>query len=400
MLGSGWVWTPLSSVTGASASYNTNSATTTVSSCEPMTATPDAGTLVYRTFTGDAEIYARVNQQSDTSSIGLGGVALRETLNPGASGAAVGFSGAAGARFIWRNTNSGPVSVFTNPVFTAPGWLRLRRSGNVVSAACRSDGGIWQPLGADQIIPMNATVYGGLAAAGGTASAPATTVFSNAAGNSSFTPVPAAPSGFAATATAATALTLNWTDNATNETGFSIDVSTNAGLAWSPVTTTAAGITTFTHAGLLAETAYSYRLAALNAAGRSAYATATATTWTSLQAWRQSYFGTITNSGAAADTADPDGDGLKNLLEYALGSNPLVANTNPLTPVGRDAGGNLTFTFFRARPDVTYIVQGSTNLQSWADLNTNPGVVGQDVVFSESLSNAPCHFLRLKVTQP
>jgi hypothetical protein len=247
---------------------------------------------------------------------------------------------------------------------------------------------------------MNSTAYGGLAAAGGATNAPATTVFSNAVGNSVFTPTPAAPGGFIASANATNALTLNWADNATNETGFSLEASTNAGLAWNLVTTAAAGVTSFTNSGLLAGTAYYYRLAAINSAGLSAYVFTNASTWTSLQAWRQSYFGTITNSGSAADTADPDGDGLANLLEYALDSNPLVANTNALVAVGRDSSGNLTFTFLRARSDVTYIVQGSTNLQSWVGLNTNPGTAGQNVIFAEPVTNTPRHFLRLEVTQP
>jgi len=399
MLGSGWVWTPLSGAAGTSASYNTNGATTTVTSTEPLTGTPDAGVLVYRTFTGDAEVVARVNQQSDTSSISLGGVALRETLNAGACGAVVGFSGAVGVRLLWRSTNSGPVSVLTNPAMSAPGWVRLRRSGNVISAAYRNDSGNWLPVGAPQTIPMNSTAYGGLAAAGGAANAPATTVFSNAAGNSIFTPIPAAPTGFAASATGANTLALTWTDNATNETGFILEVSTNS-LAWNPLATSAAGVTTFTNSGLVAGATYYYRLAALNAGGLSAYAFANAATWTSLQAWRQSYFGTITNAGLAADTADPDGDGLLNLLEYALGSNPLVPDSSALTPVAREANGNLSFTFFRAHPDVSYIIQGSTNLELWGDLITNPGIVGQHVSFIDPVTNAPRHFLRLKITQP
>jgi hypothetical protein len=402
MLGSGWIWAPLSGVTGTLATYYTNStgASTTLTSREPLVATPDAGGLVYRPFTGDAEIVTRVNQQSDTSPTSLAGVAFRETLNAGACGMVAGFSGPTGVRLLWCATNSGPVFAITNSGFTVPGWLRLRRTGNIFSAAYRSDSGSWQPVGTAQTMAMNATAYGGLAAAGGTATAPATTVFSNAVGNSVFSPTPAAPTGLVASANAANALALNWTDNATNETGFNIDASTNAGLAWNPVTTTAAGVTSFTNSGLLAGTAYYYRLAAVNAAGWSDYVYTNASTWTSLQAWRQAYFGTIADSGAAADTADPDGDGLPNLLEYALGSNPLVPNTNALIVVGQDTGGNLTFNFFRAQPDVTYIIQGSTNLQSWVDLNTNPGTVGQNIIFTDSRTNSSSHFLRLKVTQP
>ncbi|MEI7728231.1 MAG: autotransporter-associated beta strand repeat-containing protein [Verrucomicrobiota bacterium] len=185
MLSSGWIWTPLSGVTNAAATYATNGAApvTTVTSGDALTTTPDAGVLVHRAFTGDAEVSARVNQQSDTSTTSLGGVALRETLDAGACGSVLGFSGSSGVRFLWRTTNSGPVLSITNTAFTSPGWLRLRRVGNVVSAAYRADAGSWQPVGSDQIVVMNTTLYGGLAAAGGTPLTPASTVFSNAVGN-------------------------------------------------------------------------------------------------------------------------------------------------------------------------------------------------------------------------
>ncbi len=43
---------------------------------------------------------------------------------------------------------------------------------------------------------------------------------------------------------------------------------------------------------------------------------------TALEIWREENFGTLENTGVAANTADPDGDGIPNLLEFALGLNP------------------------------------------------------------------------------
>lgn len=40
------------------------------------------------------------------------------------------------------------------------------------------------------------------------------------------------------------------------------------------------------------------------------------------QDWRMLHFGTVANTGAAADGADPDADGLNNATEFALGLNP------------------------------------------------------------------------------
>jgi hypothetical protein len=51
----------------------------------------------------------------------------------------------------------------------------------------------------------------------------------------------------------------------------------------------------------------------------------TGTGLTRIEAWRQQYFGTSANSGNAADLADPNANGLPNLLEYALDGIPLAA---------------------------------------------------------------------------
>ena len=45
--------------------------------------------------------------------------------------------------------------------------------------------------------------------------------------------------------------------------------------------------------------------------------------------WKLLKFGTVENTGTAADTADPDSDGLANLAEYALGLNPGLSDSSP-----------------------------------------------------------------------
>lgn len=48
------------------------------------------------------------------------------------------------------------------------------------------------------------------------------------------------------------------------------------------------------------------------------------------QTWRFDYFGTTANTGNAADTANPSGDGIVNLIKYALGMNPNVNSQSGL----------------------------------------------------------------------
>jgi hypothetical protein len=90
-------------------------------------------------------------------------------------------------------------------------------------------------------------------------------------------------------------------------------------------------------------------------------------------AWRRSYFGEgATNSGPAADSADPEGDGTENLTEYALHSHPLRSTTasGPVITLGPSS---LTFTFVRnlAATDVNFRVESATTPPNgWTALAT------------------------------
>ncbi len=78
-----------------------------------------------------------------------------------------------------------------------------------------------------------------------------------------FTPnVPAAPTGFSATSVTATSMTLNWTDNATNEVGYAIYQSTD-GINYSFVTQTAANATSQALSSLTPSTTYFFRIFAV-----------------------------------------------------------------------------------------------------------------------------------------
>jgi transcriptional regulator CtsR len=90
--------------------------------------------------------------------------------------------------------------------------------------------------------------------------------------------VPAAPSNLSASAASSSQINLAWTDNAGDETGFSIERSTGGG-AYAQIATVGANVTSYQNTGLTASTTYSYRVRASNAAGFSAYSnTSSATT--------------------------------------------------------------------------------------------------------------------------
>jgi hypothetical protein len=127
--------------------------------------------------------------------------------------------------------------------------------------------------------------------------------------------------------------------------------------------------------------------------------TTSITTWTSREEWRFTNFGTITGSDNAADNASPSGDGMQNLLKYALGLSATSRNVGDSLHTQMNSDRRLTLTFTRARSELTYTVEGSNDMKSWSKLVDNPGSVGGSVtVTDEASTGAPRRFLRLKVS--
>ena len=91
-------------------------------------------------------------------------------------------------------------------------------------------------------------------------------------------PPPAAPTTLAAVASSSSQINLSWTDNASNETGFELERSTD-GTNFTKIADMPANTTTYSNAGLNPATRYYYRIRAVNQGGSSAYSnTADATT--------------------------------------------------------------------------------------------------------------------------
>jgi chitodextrinase/predicted esterase len=94
----------------------------------------------------------------------------------------------------------------------------------------------------------------------------------NAAGS------PAAPTGFTANTLSESAIQLNWSDVATNETAYELYASTGPNTGFELIALLPANSNSYTHTGLEENVTYHYRLRAINANGSHAVVMASATT--------------------------------------------------------------------------------------------------------------------------
>ncbi len=113
----------------------------------------------------------------------------------------------------------------------------------------------------------------------------------------------------------------------------------------------------------------------------------------------------LANPAISGPSADPDGDGLANLLEYALGLAPKTANASGLPEVAASAG-EWTYTYTRPsdRADITYAVERSTDLTSWTTADVTHELVSTDAATGTQtwrarvpLATGANGFFRLKV---
>jgi hypothetical protein len=126
-------------------------------------------------------------------------------------------------------------------------------------------------------------------------------------------------------------------------------------------------------------------------------------------AWRSAHFGAnASNAAMAGELADPDGDGMVNLLEYALALDPNAANTNR-SLTGTIAANRLKLQFHRntSATDLTYVVEGSDNLQTWTALMTYTAGAGwvantAGAIVSESAPAgvSPDQYVNVTITDP
>ncbi len=212
------------------------------------------------------------------------------------------------------------------------------------------------------------------------------------------TTIPAAPR---VTVDSATSVTLSWADNFVSNTSYRARFSTD-GLNW---TTFDAGAdaTSFTFTGLVPGTAYQFQVRAEKStapAQTGLWSGALTATPSAANSWVRQHFGSNEPSGISAWNADPDGDGMSNLMEYALGYGPTDSSDCSWPTAGR-SGSRLSLTF---TPEVvsglTYIVEASSDLSKWSPINITGNLTpGAEYTHTDAAVSGQ-RFLRLKVTSP
>lgn len=120
-----------------------------------------------------------------------------------------------------------------------------------------------------------------------------------------------------------------------------------------------------------------------------------------LELWRQQYFQTFSNTGNAADTSDPDNDGLVNLAEYAFGLDPTRGGPLALPQPLFNAGVfGVSFTEPAGVSGITYQAEWSASLTggSWTPVPDTGA--GETHTFHVSAAGHPKLFMRYVVTSP
>ncbi len=128
---------------------------------------------------------------------------------------------------------------------------------------------------------------------------------------------------------------------------------------------------------------------------------------TPIEQWRFANFGSVLNAGAGLDTADGDGDGATNLMEYATHMNPATSDSVPQAIVKNGSTLEFTYTKNKAATDVTFTVEWSDTLaaNSWSNSGVTEQLVSdngtvQTVRATVAAGGSGKRFLHLKVSKP
>ena len=135
------------------------------------------------------------------------------------------------------------------------------------------------------------------------------------------------------------------------------------------------------------------------------------------QLWQQANFSPaeLANPTISGDAADPDGDGIPNLTEYAFNTNPKTTDSSGLPVMGTvNVGGSdyLTISYEQVlfNTDITCTVQVSGNMTTWSSgpgftapvsvVDHGDGMETITVRDTTPISSATSRFIRVHISRP
>ena len=229
-----------------------------------MTESFDNFHYVYQQLGGDSEIIAKLDfvQQAGWNNTGL---MMRETLDPNARYAMTLVN--ANAKIFFQRRSSAGFSSVENSNASAPVWLKLARSGNTFTASRSSDGITWEEIHQD-VVEMGRSMYVGIVSYAFHNNKSTKSEWNNVSVSLSPNEL-MPPSALTANSDLANKITLHWTDNSDNETGFWIERSVD-GISFEEIATVSANVISYQEQTLAPGT-YFYRIRAYNQDGNSSY---------------------------------------------------------------------------------------------------------------------------------
>ncbi|MCP5543225.1 MAG: discoidin domain-containing protein [Akkermansiaceae bacterium] len=223
---------------------------------------------------------------------------------------------------------------------------------------------------------------------------------------------PQPPAGLVATAVDSGHVCLEWQVVSDNESGFLIERRVTGG-TFGEIAMIAAESTSFSDHGLDPEADYEYRVSAVNEAGPSTPAPVAAVTTGDTAAydqWSQSHpvFAALP-AGEREPLADANGDGVPNLICYALASDPMAQPAGLPAMAGGPAAGGVVFRFRRNQiaPDLIYqVLRCDDPSGGWdavdlvsATVEEIPGESGVEMVSLPVPTTDHRMFYRLRITR-
>lgn len=163
----GWTSADVGAVSipgGASEGYSSPGTYTLSGSGADIWDSADAFQFTRQTLSGDGEIRARITSQINTDPWAKAGVMIRDGSGAGATHALMTLTPGNGFSFQWRGTASGASNFVTGSGSNAApnNWVRLTRSGSLLTGYVSTDGVTWTQQGSTSIA-MSGSVLVGLA---------------------------------------------------------------------------------------------------------------------------------------------------------------------------------------------------------------------------------------------